>query len=268
MKYDVHIFALVRVKVAGVEADSQMNAIEAAEETLDMETLFASVPALPPATEVEFTGQIVECLVDADSFNAVFKRMTDPNGELWKGAYWASIPLEMVLVVTAARMGITAPSGLSLPAATRAATDADGAWASAKPAIAVAAMSPASPNHSLQARDITSTTDSAAARPMAVLRLKALPVGVDAGMSWCMTLAMNNRPYNTAVTPEARRGISIALSAGWLVVARIAVKSRMVATVDSTAPATAGRRSAGVRTARAPPEIAWNRRCQAVLHNL
>jgi len=40
MKYDVHLFTVVRVKVCGVEADSHSEAAKKADEQVDMNALF------------------------------------------------------------------------------------------------------------------------------------------------------------------------------------------------------------------------------------
>lgn len=42
MKYDVHLFTIVRVKVSGVEADSHSEAAKKAAEQTDMDALFNS----------------------------------------------------------------------------------------------------------------------------------------------------------------------------------------------------------------------------------
>jgi hypothetical protein len=40
MKYDVYIYAIVRVKAAGVEASTQRQAIDKAEKSIDLHALF------------------------------------------------------------------------------------------------------------------------------------------------------------------------------------------------------------------------------------
>jgi hypothetical protein len=47
MKYDVHIFAVARVKVAGIAAQSQAEAIVKAEDSVDLYHLFDNAGALP-----------------------------------------------------------------------------------------------------------------------------------------------------------------------------------------------------------------------------
>ena len=44
MKYDVHIFAVARVKVAGIAAQSQAEAIVKAEDSVDL-TISSTMPA-------------------------------------------------------------------------------------------------------------------------------------------------------------------------------------------------------------------------------
>ena len=66
MKYTVHVFALVRVKVENVKAESQLEAIEAAEEMLDLDAQFSAVAPISPATEVAFADIVTECLVDEE----------------------------------------------------------------------------------------------------------------------------------------------------------------------------------------------------------
>lgn len=43
MKYTVHIYLIVRVKVAGIEADSQEEAMKKAEAKVDFHTIFDSM---------------------------------------------------------------------------------------------------------------------------------------------------------------------------------------------------------------------------------
>ena len=48
MTYDVHIFAEVRVKVPGIEADSQTEAVKKAQELVNLYQLFDKESPLPP----------------------------------------------------------------------------------------------------------------------------------------------------------------------------------------------------------------------------
>jgi hypothetical protein len=68
MKYDVHIYAVVRVKVPGVEAESQTDAIEQAEEQVDFNALFDSRRfSLYPGIEcVEYADETSGYLVDEE----------------------------------------------------------------------------------------------------------------------------------------------------------------------------------------------------------
>ena len=54
MKYDVHLFPIVRVKVHGVEAGSQEEAIKKAEESTDFDNLFNKAPDIEYAEEVAY----------------------------------------------------------------------------------------------------------------------------------------------------------------------------------------------------------------------
>ena len=63
MKYDVHIFAVVRVKVAGIDAESQIEAIHNAEGSVDLYTLF-SKPGSVSVEITEFADGISHYLVD------------------------------------------------------------------------------------------------------------------------------------------------------------------------------------------------------------
>lgn len=54
MKYDVHLFPIVRVKVHGVEAGSQEEAIKKAEESTDFDDLFNKAPDIEYAEEVAY----------------------------------------------------------------------------------------------------------------------------------------------------------------------------------------------------------------------
>ena len=63
MKYDVHIFAIVRVKVAGISAESQAEAIEKAEDSVDLYRLFDN-PGAFGVEATEFADGISHYLVD------------------------------------------------------------------------------------------------------------------------------------------------------------------------------------------------------------
>jgi hypothetical protein len=60
MKYDVHIYAIVRVKVAGVEANTQRQAIDKAEMSIDLKALFdpRRFFLVPGVEAVEYAGAI------------------------------------------------------------------------------------------------------------------------------------------------------------------------------------------------------------------
>lgn len=62
-KYDVHIYAVVRVKVSGVEADNMPEAIESAVEQADIDELFPH-RVYPWGVETEDAEEIVGYLVD------------------------------------------------------------------------------------------------------------------------------------------------------------------------------------------------------------
>lgn len=61
---DVHIFAVVRVKVTGIKADSDHDAINKAEEKVDLTQLFNRVPVYKDVAAVEFAEEISHFLVD------------------------------------------------------------------------------------------------------------------------------------------------------------------------------------------------------------
>ncbi len=63
MKYDVHIFAVVRVKVAGIDAGGQTEAIVKAEDSVDLYRLFENRGAFGVET-TEFADEISLYLVD------------------------------------------------------------------------------------------------------------------------------------------------------------------------------------------------------------
>lgn len=63
MKYKVHLFAVVRVPVE-IEADSQEEAIDKSEKSIDLHTLFDHT--IGEAQEREWTDEIAYYLVDED----------------------------------------------------------------------------------------------------------------------------------------------------------------------------------------------------------
>lgn len=62
-KHDVHMFAVVRVKVAGIKAANQVEAIKVAGAMIDFHALFESC-ALPSVECVEFAEEFSHYLVD------------------------------------------------------------------------------------------------------------------------------------------------------------------------------------------------------------
>src|SRR5579872_122309 len=63
--YDVHFYALVRVKRSGIAALSQSQAIEIAERDLDLWELFDRLDRIMPCeTEIEFAEEVLGYLVD------------------------------------------------------------------------------------------------------------------------------------------------------------------------------------------------------------
>jgi hypothetical protein len=63
MKYDVHIFAIVRVKVAGISAESQAEAIDKAENSVDLYRILDN-PGGVGVQGTEFADGISHYLVD------------------------------------------------------------------------------------------------------------------------------------------------------------------------------------------------------------
>lgn len=69
MKYDVHVYATVRVKVPGVEAPDQIEAIRRAEASLDLHEVLdggSGAKALQSDLEVEHAEEIIGYLVDEE----------------------------------------------------------------------------------------------------------------------------------------------------------------------------------------------------------
>jgi hypothetical protein len=68
MKHNVHLYAVVRVKVSGIEADSHEEAIEIAEQRVDMNMLFDGLqgPRAPDIEYTEYADEITEFLVDEE----------------------------------------------------------------------------------------------------------------------------------------------------------------------------------------------------------
>ena len=63
-KYNVHLFATVRVKVKDVEAESQSEAVREAQENVDLYHVFDGQVYNNPVESVEWTEEITEVLVD------------------------------------------------------------------------------------------------------------------------------------------------------------------------------------------------------------
>ncbi len=73
MTHDIHIFAEVRVKVPGIEADSQTEAIKKAQQELvNLYQLFDKESPLPHVAHTEWNEEFVGFLVD---------QANDPNYE-------------------------------------------------------------------------------------------------------------------------------------------------------------------------------------------
>ena len=72
MTYDVDIFAEVRVKVPGIEADSQPEAIKKAQELVNLYQLFDKESPLPHVAHTEWNEEFVGFLAD---------QANDPNYE-------------------------------------------------------------------------------------------------------------------------------------------------------------------------------------------
>src|SRR5215831_18128673 len=106
-------------------------------------------------------------------------------------------------------------------------------------------MTPAFPSQELRAAEARSTAVNVSANTRAAFKLNADPRRAVLGTSCRMFLTVNKAAYMQATIPIADKGFARAISAGRLVAARTAANSTTVATVDSTAPATAGRDSAG-----------------------
>jgi hypothetical protein len=66
MQFDVHIYAVVRVKVSGIEAESQQDAIKKAEDATDLHAMFrGDVDAFSSyPVESEYTEDVESFLVD------------------------------------------------------------------------------------------------------------------------------------------------------------------------------------------------------------
>jgi hypothetical protein len=70
MTYDVHIYATVRVKVCGVEANSQKEAIAKAEEQTDLYETIGNCPG------ADYAEEITGFLVDEEGDVSVSGRLT------------------------------------------------------------------------------------------------------------------------------------------------------------------------------------------------
>lgn len=98
--YTVHLFAVVRVKVLGVEAESQTAAIEHAEAAVDFNELFnryglAGGYTTPPSTTLtvehtEYADEVVAALVD-EADDPEFARSTCYD---LKAGEWLDSPKE------------------------------------------------------------------------------------------------------------------------------------------------------------------------------
>jgi hypothetical protein len=64
MRYNVHIFAVVRVKVPGVEAGSHRDPIKNAVEATDLDDLFDRESPMSGIEHIEFGDEISHYLVD------------------------------------------------------------------------------------------------------------------------------------------------------------------------------------------------------------
>ncbi|MBZ5499059.1 MAG: hypothetical protein LAP85_21890 [Acidobacteriia bacterium] len=64
MRYNVHIFAVVRVKVPDVEAVSHQDAIKKAVESTDLNEVFDRVSPVPGVEHTEYGEEISHYLVD------------------------------------------------------------------------------------------------------------------------------------------------------------------------------------------------------------
>jgi hypothetical protein len=64
MKFDVHIFTVVRVKISGVEAESHAEAAKKANESVDMNALFNSERFLTQDVVTEWADEHSHALVD------------------------------------------------------------------------------------------------------------------------------------------------------------------------------------------------------------
>ena len=64
-KYHVNLYALVRVRVPDVEADSQEEACQTAEQRVNLDSLFHGVSG-PYVSDVEYADEVNHYLVDLD----------------------------------------------------------------------------------------------------------------------------------------------------------------------------------------------------------
>lgn len=67
MKHDVVLYAVVCVKVANVEAESQTAAIDKAEREVNLGQLFDQNKPMPGVLYTEFADEVVEYLVDQEN---------------------------------------------------------------------------------------------------------------------------------------------------------------------------------------------------------
>jgi hypothetical protein len=64
MKYNVHIFPVVRVKVCDIEAESQVDAIKKAVANTNLDELFSQKHPTPGVENTEYAEEISHYLVD------------------------------------------------------------------------------------------------------------------------------------------------------------------------------------------------------------
>jgi hypothetical protein len=112
VKYTVHVYAVCRVKVVGVEAESQTDAIKKVDETVDLESAIARYNLLHPELAerghvtqqlpanieyVEFSEEVENYLVDEENSDFDYSKSVtyDRNGKPLKthacekcGQFW------------------------------------------------------------------------------------------------------------------------------------------------------------------------------------
>ena len=149
------------------------------------------------------------------------------------------------MLVSAIRIGTAVAAGSILPVAASVATDTAAACVSAKPATPVAIASPRSPSQTRIAADASSTTAIINPSSSDALTLNTtLPCTGSVALR-CRPFHVHNAPYAAAVTPPQASGTASTRNVARSVTASTAAICTKVATVESTAAATADRRSAG-----------------------